>query len=81
MMLIHADQERALNYLSSCIEQVQNFGKFFLTIRNETIPLLSTYWYIILCQPKSVIELFFHQIQNHAHCYFTRSNFKKMGPL
>ena len=27
MMLIHADQERALNYLSSCIEQVQNFGK------------------------------------------------------
>ena len=28
MMLIHADQERALNYLSSCIEQVQNFGEF-----------------------------------------------------
>ena len=33
MMLIHADQERALNYLSSCIEQVQNFGKLLWFIQ------------------------------------------------
>lgn len=33
MMLIHADQERALTYLSSCIEQV-SFLKFQYFIRN-----------------------------------------------
>ncbi len=28
MMLIHADQDRALNYLSSCIEEVTDKFKF-----------------------------------------------------
>lgn len=29
MMLIHADQERALDYLSTCIDQVCSFGLEF----------------------------------------------------
>ena len=37
MMLIHADQERALNYLSSCIEQVQNFGDILQLVIVELI--------------------------------------------
>jgi len=37
MMLIHADQDRALNYLSSCIEQVGNFGDILQLVIVELI--------------------------------------------
>jgi len=37
MMLIHADQDRALTYLSSCIEQVQNFGDILQLVIVELI--------------------------------------------
>lgn len=37
MMLIHADQERALNYLSSCIEQVPAFGDILQLVIVELI--------------------------------------------
>ena len=37
MMLIHADQDRALNFLSSCIEQVQNFGDILQLVIVELI--------------------------------------------
>ena len=37
MMLIQADQERALNFLSSCIEQVQNFGDILQLVIVELI--------------------------------------------
>lgn len=37
MMLIHADQERALNYLSSCIEQVNAFGDILQLVIVELI--------------------------------------------
>lgn len=37
MMLIHADQERALNYLSSCIEQVNTFGDILQLVIVELI--------------------------------------------
>eukprot|EP00096_Caligus_rogercresseyi_P016475 TRINITY_DN914_c0_g1_i3.p1 TRINITY_DN914_c0_g1~~TRINITY_DN914_c0_g1_i3.p1 ORF type:complete len:994 (-),score=266.26 TRINITY_DN914_c0_g1_i3:114-3095(-) len=37
MMLIQADQERALNYLSSCIDQVQNFGDILQLVIVELI--------------------------------------------
>ncbi|XP_064614088.1 coatomer subunit beta-like [Liolophura sinensis] len=37
MMLIHADQERALNYLSSCIDQVNTFGDILQLVIVELI--------------------------------------------
>ena len=37
MMLIHADQERALSYLSSCIEQVNTFGDILQLVIVELI--------------------------------------------
>ena len=37
MMLIHADQERALAYLSGCIEQVHNFGDILQLVIVELI--------------------------------------------
>jgi coatomer subunit beta len=37
MMLIHADQDRALNYLSSCIEQVNSFGDILQLVIVELI--------------------------------------------
>lgn len=37
MMLIHADQERALNYLSSCIDQVHTFGDILQLVIVELI--------------------------------------------
>ncbi|XP_067946901.1 coatomer subunit beta-like [Watersipora subatra] len=37
MMLIQADQERALNYLSSCMEQVQGFGDILQLVIVELI--------------------------------------------
>ncbi|KAF6039763.1 COPB1 [Bugula neritina] len=37
MMLIQADQERALNYLSSCIDQVQSFGDILQLVIVELI--------------------------------------------
>ena len=37
MMLIHADQERALNYLSGCIEQVNSFGDILQLVIVELI--------------------------------------------
>ena len=37
MMLIHADQDRALTYLSSCIDQVQNFGDILQLVIVELI--------------------------------------------
>jgi coatomer subunit beta len=37
MMLIHADQDRALNYLSSCIEQVNTFGDILQLVIVELI--------------------------------------------
>ncbi|XP_022295702.2 coatomer subunit beta-like [Crassostrea virginica] len=37
MMLIHADQERALNYLSSCIDQVTSFGDILQLVIVELI--------------------------------------------
>ncbi|XP_052242037.1 coatomer subunit beta-like [Dreissena polymorpha] len=37
MMLIHADQERALSYLSSCIEQVTSFGDILQLVIVELI--------------------------------------------
>lgn len=48
MMLIHADQERALNYLSSCIDQVPSFGDILqlviveLIYKVTTLPLLAS---------------------------------------
>lgn len=47
MMLIHADQERALNYLSTCIDQVNSFGdilqlvivELIYKVRSETLKL------------------------------------------
>ncbi|GFR72221.1 coatomer subunit beta [Elysia marginata] len=37
MMLIHADQERALDYLSSCIDQVTSFGDILQLVIVELI--------------------------------------------
>jgi coatomer subunit beta len=37
MMLIHADQDRALSYLSTCMEQVQNFGDILQLVIVELI--------------------------------------------
>ena len=37
MMLIHADQERALSYLSTCIEQVHTFGDILQLVIVELI--------------------------------------------
>ena len=37
MMLIHVDQERALDYLSSCIDQVQNFNEILQLVIVELI--------------------------------------------
>ncbi|GFY22377.1 coatomer subunit beta [Trichonephila clavipes] len=37
MMLIHVDQERALNYLSSCIDQVHTFGDILQLVIVELI--------------------------------------------
>lgn len=37
MMLIHADQERALNYLSGCIDQVNTFGDILQLVIVELI--------------------------------------------
>ena len=37
MMLIHADQDRALNYLSSCIDQVTSFGDILQLVIVELI--------------------------------------------
>jgi len=37
MMLIHADQERALSFLSGCMEQVQNFGDILQLVIVELI--------------------------------------------
>jgi len=37
MMLIHADQERALNYLTSCIDQVNSFGDILQLVIVELI--------------------------------------------
>lgn len=37
MMLIQADQERALNYLSSCIDQVATFGDILQLVIVELI--------------------------------------------
>lgn len=37
MMLIHADQERALNFLSSCIDQVNGFGDILQLVIVELI--------------------------------------------
>lgn len=37
MMLIHADQERALNYLCSCIDQVNSFGDILQLVIVELI--------------------------------------------
>ncbi|MCL4131492.1 UNVERIFIED_CONTAM: hypothetical protein GTU68_035278 [Idotea baltica] len=37
MMLIHADQDRALNYLSTCIDQVNSFGDILQLVIVELI--------------------------------------------
>jgi len=37
MMLIHADQDRALSYLSTCMDQVQNFGDILQLVIVELI--------------------------------------------
>lgn len=37
MMLIHADQARALNYLSGCIDQVHNFNDILQLVIVELI--------------------------------------------
>lgn len=37
MMLIHADQDRALNYLSGCIDQVNTFGDILQLVIVELI--------------------------------------------
>ncbi|XP_060653629.1 coatomer subunit beta [Drosophila nasuta] len=37
LMLLHADQERALNYLASCIDQVQSFGDILQLVIVELI--------------------------------------------
>lgn len=37
LMLLHADQERALNYLASCLDQVQNFGDILQLVIVELI--------------------------------------------
>ena len=44
MMLIHADQDRALNYLSSCIEQVRSsFNTHFSRISIYILSNLGTF--------------------------------------
>ena len=37
MMLIHADQERALSYLATCIDQVNSFGDILQLVIVELI--------------------------------------------
>lgn len=37
LMLLHADQERALNYLASCLDQVHNFGDILQLVIVELI--------------------------------------------
>lgn len=37
MMLIHADQDRALDYLSTCIDQVHSFGDILQLVIVELI--------------------------------------------
>jgi coatomer subunit beta len=37
MMLIHADQERALSYLATCIDQVNTFGDILQLVIVELI--------------------------------------------
>ena len=37
MMLIHVDQERALDYLSSCIDQVNSFNEILQLVIVELV--------------------------------------------
>lgn len=37
LMLLHADQDRALNYLASCLDQVNNFGDILQLVIVELI--------------------------------------------
>lgn len=64
MMLIHADQERALNYLSTCIDQVNSFGDILQLVIVELIYKVSCCHYfcatIVHCKPTApVLELLY----------------------
>nr|KAF6437286.1 COPI coat complex subunit beta 1 [Molossus molossus] len=48
MMLIHADQDRALDYLSTCIDQVQTFGDILQLVIVELIYKAAAQCYIDL---------------------------------
>ena len=43
MMLIHVDRERALDYLSSCIDQVNSFNEILQLVIVELVYKVSIY--------------------------------------
>lgn len=49
LMLLHADQERALAYLASCLDQVTSFGDILQLVIVELIYKVHT---INLCLPE-----------------------------
>lgn len=60
MMLIHADQERALNYLSTCIDQVNSFGDILQLVIVELIYKVSLWMFSFLwgCNIKFIVSAF-----------------------
>ena len=49
MMLIHADQERALSYLSSCIDQVHTFNDILQLVIVELIYKVCIHCFCVHC--------------------------------
>lgn len=50
LMLLHADQDKALNYLASCLDQVGNFGDILQLVIVE-----------LIYKVKFLLSLFLHQ--------------------
>lgn len=73
LMLLHADQDRALNYLASCLDQVNNFGDILQLVIVELIykvgPTFSIVLFVIQNKNSSkfVIFRFATQIQVNVH--------------
>lgn len=47
LMLLHADQERALSYLSSCLDQVTSFGDILQLVIVELIYKVLNEWLVL----------------------------------
>lgn len=55
MMLLHADQDRALAYLASCLDQVASFGDILQLVIVELIYKVRL----------SIVLIIFHTFKNH----------------